>query len=65
MTETRQATCEERIDDQLKQEIESIEHIMYRMDHQYSEEDLSPLNTEEVSEVAYLVGEFLGTIKVK
>ncbi len=54
---TRQATCEERIDDQLKREIESIEHIMYRMDNQYSEEDLSPLNTEEVSEVAYLVGE--------
>jgi hypothetical protein len=57
MTATRQATCEERIDDQLKQEIQSVEHIMYRMDFQYSEEDLGYLNHEEVSEVADLVGD--------
>ncbi len=56
MTETRQPTCEERIDDQLKSEIESIEQIMYRVDNHYGEEDLAHLNTEEVSEVAYLVG---------
>ena len=53
----RQATCEERIDDQLKSELESINQIMFRMDFDKDESDLGYLNHDEIAEVAAQVGE--------
>ena len=54
---TRQATCEERIDDQLRSEVESINQIMYRMDFQHSESDLEMMDYWEIYEIAQEVGE--------
>jgi len=54
---TRQATCEERIDDQLRSEVESINQIMYRMDFQHSEDDLEMMDYWEIQEIAHEVGE--------
>ena len=53
----RQATCEERIDDHLKTNLEWFDQIMYRMEHEYSESDLEDVEYDELVEIGQHVGE--------
>ncbi len=53
----RQATCEERIDDHLKTNLDWFDRIMFRMDLDKNESDLGYLNHEEIVELANQVGD--------
>ncbi len=57
MTTTRQATCEERIDEHLKSNLEWFDQIMYRTEFDQDESDLENMDYEELVEIGQQVGE--------
>ncbi len=51
----RQATCEERIDDHLKTNLEWFDQIMFRID--FDQTDLEDMDDDEVAQIGQHVGE--------